>query len=549
MKIAFISGVIFGYDLLEELLKNNVQISIVFSYDKSKRKSNSDYKSFEKLCLKNDIIHIKVQNINDEQNIKKLKSIKPDIILVMGWSQLLKEKILKIPKYGVIGSHPTELPKYRGRAPIPWTIIKRIKESALSFFYIKDGVDNGDLVLQKKFKVNSDDNATTLYKKIIELGKQMIIEILEQVQEGNVKQIKQKESEFLEYWPKRIPNDGKINWKCSAKDIHNLIRASTHPYPGAFTFFNNQKLEIWESDINENENFSPSIILDIIPQGVKVGTQKGTILIKKLGINGKEEFHPKKIFSKEDIGKSFGFGSKKIGCIIQARTASSRLPNKILMKIRNKSILEHIISFLKFSKVIDEIIIATSDLPQDDIIEQIAIENNVSIFRGSENDVLSRYYFCAKKFNVDIIVRITADNPLIDPMLVDKIINEFNQGDFDYISNMISQTFPLGYLVEAFTFQILEKLHYSLDDLESREHVTPYLRKNPKKFKTKNIVASKGLERNQWRLTLDYNEDLKLLKIIFGNIYHPGNYIPYESVVKFLDSNKSFLKINQNLKY
>ena len=265
--------------------------------------------------------------------------------------------------------------------------------------------------------------------------------------------------------------------------------------------------------------------------------------MKKLSLDVKEEFNQNKK-SKENIRKSFKFGSKKIGCIIQARTGSSRFPNKVLMKIKNKSILEHIISFLKFSKNIDEIIIATSDLTQDDIIEQIAIENNVSVFRGSENDVLSRYYFCAKKFNVDIIVRITADNPLIDPMLVDKIISGFQYDDFDYISNMISQTFPLGYLVEAFTFQILEKLHYSLNDLESREHVTPYLRKNPKKFKTKNIVAPKGLKRNQWRLTLDYNEDLKLLKIIFDNIYNPGNYISYESVVKFLDSNKSFLKIN-----
>ena len=268
--------------------------------------------------------------------------------------------------------------------------------------------------------------------------------------------------------------------------------------------------------------------------------------MKKLNLIEKKKIKQNKK-SKENVRKSVAFASKKIGCIIQARTGSSRFPNKVLMKIKNKSVLEHIISFLKFSDTIDEIIVATSDLHQDNIIEQIAIENNVSVFRGSENDVLSRYYFCAKKFNVDIIVRITADNPLIDPMLVDKIISEFQHDDFDYISNMISQTFPLGYLVEAFTFQILEKLHYSLDDLESREHVTPYLRKNPEKIKTKNIVASKGLKRNQWRLTLDHNEDLKLLKIIFDNIYNSGNYIPYESVVKFLDSNKSFLKINQNL--
>ena len=238
---------------------------------------------------------------------------------------------------------------------------------------------------------------------------------------------------------------------------------------------------------------------------------------------------------------------KKIACIIQARTGSSRFPNKVIRKIKNKTVLEHIINFLKFSKLTDQIIIATTNLPEDDVIERIGIKNNVNVFRGSDIDVLSRYFFCAKTFGVDIIVRITADNPLIDPTLVDKIINEIQTGEFDYVSNMITQTFPLGYLVEALTFSTLETLHNTITDSENREHVTPYLRKNNKKYSIKNITTLKGLERNTWRLTLDYKEDFQLLKIIFENIYLLNDYIPYESVVKFLDSNKSLLKINQNL--
>ncbi len=239
---------------------------------------------------------------------------------------------------------------------------------------------------------------------------------------------------------------------------------------------------------------------------------------------------------------------KKIACIIQARTGSSRFPNKVMMKIENKTILEHIINFLKFSKLTNQIIIATTNLPEDDVIESVGIQNNVDVFRGSDIDVLSRYFFCAKKFNVDIIVRITADNPLIDPTLVDKIINEIQTGKFDYVSNMIIQTFPLGYLVEAFTFQILKEIQDKLTDIENREHVTPYLRKNKGDYRIKNILASKGLERNKWRLTLDHKEDFELLEIIFKKIYKPDNYIAYESVVKFLDSNKNLLKINQKLK-
>ena len=128
MKIVFLSGVKFGLEILNHIIENNFNISHVFSYDESKKFFYSDYVSFENTCKKFGISNTKIKNINDSQNIEILKSIKPDLILVMGWSQLLTDDIISIPKLGVIGSHPTELPKYRGRAPIPWTILKNLKE-------------------------------------------------------------------------------------------------------------------------------------------------------------------------------------------------------------------------------------------------------------------------------------------------------------------------------------------------------------------------------------------------------------------------------------
>ena len=124
MKIVFIGGVRFSHAILEIILKENIQIDAVFSYDKSKEKNYSDYISFDEITKRHKIKHIEVMNINDEENVKLINEIQPDIIFVFGWSQLLNNEILKIPKLGVIGSHPTELPKYRGRAPIPWSIIK-----------------------------------------------------------------------------------------------------------------------------------------------------------------------------------------------------------------------------------------------------------------------------------------------------------------------------------------------------------------------------------------------------------------------------------------
>ena len=127
MKIVYVSGVKFGYSLLEEILEHNFEISAVISYSDSKKSIYSDFASFDSICNKFNIQNIKVNNINDAENIEFIKSLKPDLILVMGWSQLLKKDVIEISRLGVIGSHPTELPKYRGRAPIPWSIIKELR--------------------------------------------------------------------------------------------------------------------------------------------------------------------------------------------------------------------------------------------------------------------------------------------------------------------------------------------------------------------------------------------------------------------------------------
>ena len=199
MKIAFISGVKYGHELLSHLLEKGIDISIIFSYNDSTRKKYSDNASFENLAEKFSIQNIQVENINETQNIKILEEISPDLILVMGWSQIINDSILNIPKIGVIGSHPTELPKYRGRAPIPWTILKNLKESALTLFYMRSGIDNGDILAQKKFSISDIDDATSIYEKIISLGKDMLLENFPLLDMGTATRMKQDEEKFIEY--------------------------------------------------------------------------------------------------------------------------------------------------------------------------------------------------------------------------------------------------------------------------------------------------------------------------------------------------------------
>ena len=305
MNIIFIGGVTFSYEILLSILNAGWNISAVFSYMDSKKNSYSDFVNFDELTKKFEFKNIKVNNINDFENIEIIKEIKPDLILVMGWSQLLKKEIISIPRIGIIGSHPTELPKYRGRAPIPWTILKNLKKSALTFFWINDGVDNGDILDQVTFDVNEQDDASTIYQKVIKLGKEMILSDLKKINEDNYSRKKQNPEEFIENWPKRTPEDGKIDWTISGKEIQTLIRATSHPYPGAYTFLNNSKLIIWKADFIKNGNFDSGKILEIKDNFVNIGCKDGYLILKDVSLDEKH-LSINKIFNQKDLGKSLG---------------------------------------------------------------------------------------------------------------------------------------------------------------------------------------------------------------------------------------------------
>ena len=305
MKVIFISGVKFGHNILESILEKNYKIAVSFSYLPKKKKLYSDYANFENLTKKHGVIHKQVNNINDQENIELIKKINPDLILVLGWSQLLKKEIIEIPRLGVIGSHPTELPKYRGRAPIPWSILKGLRKSALTFFYIQEGIDDGDIILQEQFDINDIDDAESLYEKITILGGKMSSEILSSLESKQITGKKQNLDLFIENWPKRTPLDGRIDWSKPAKEIHNLIRATTYPYPGAYTFFKNKKLVIWKSTLDTSLDTSriqePGKII-IKNNQVKIGTSNGSVFLDMISYDCDENKNGIEIFSSSDNG-------------------------------------------------------------------------------------------------------------------------------------------------------------------------------------------------------------------------------------------------------
>lgn len=237
----------------------------------------------------------------------------------------------------------------------------------------------------------------------------------------------------------------------------------------------------------------------------------------------------------------------KIGVIIQARIGSTRLPAKVMKKIQGKTVLEHVIERVKQSKLIDEIIVATTLNEKDSLIENESLRCGVKVFRGSEDDVLARYYYAAKKYDLNVVVRITSDCPLIDPIVIDNIIELYLRNKFDIISNasgnQLDRTFPRGLDTEVFSFDILESAHNNAQQKYQREHVTPYIYENAKQvFYFKNIV-----DYSKYRWTLDTEEDFILISEIYKRFYKDKHDFYLSDIINFFDSEPNLININAHI--
>lgn len=226
----------------------------------------------------------------------------------------------------------------------------------------------------------------------------------------------------------------------------------------------------------------------------------------------------------------------KISAIVQARIGSTRLPGKVLMPIADKPMVWHVLWRLRFAKKIDDIILAIPDTKENNVLEKFAKQNEIKYCRGSEEDVLERYYKAAEKFKVDVIVRITADCPLIDPRIVDLVVEKHIHSKADYTSNNIKRTFPIGLDMQVFNFDVLEKAHKQAKKFFDKEHVVPYIHQRPDIFKLESVEAKGALKRPKLRLTVDTKEDLKVVREIYKHLYQPNKIFYTENIINLLDN-------------
>jgi len=234
---------------------------------------------------------------------------------------------------------------------------------------------------------------------------------------------------------------------------------------------------------------------------------------------------------------------QKIIIIIQARTDSRRFPKKVLTKINGKPVLWWVINRLKQVNC-DEIIVSTTRRKIDQPIIDITRKCNASFFRGKKDDVLDRYYQTAKKFQGDIIVRITADCPLIDYQVVNKVIKKFISNKFDYVATD-DDSFPKGMDTECFSMTSLKKSWINAKLKSEREHVTPYIWKNPKKFK---IVKIKNLGKlgRELRLVIDHKDDVKVIRKIVHKLYKKNEIFLLKDIIELSKKSPDIFELNKN---
>ncbi len=236
-----------------------------------------------------------------------------------------------------------------------------------------------------------------------------------------------------------------------------------------------------------------------------------------------------------------------VNAIIQARCGSTRFPNKIFADIDGKALIWHVVNRLKYAEMIDDIIIATTVNAKDDKIENWCKAESIKCFRGSEDDVLNRYYCASITFPSDVIVRVTADDPFKEPKVIDRVVKKIIDEKLDLVTNNFPPSFPEGLDCEAFTFKVLELMEKTTQDSFEREHVTQYVYHNHEKFRIGNVESEEQLSSYRW--TIDNTEDYEMVKAIYANREkNSGGILLMDEILEILKTHPEIAKINSQVK-
>lgn len=263
MRILFIGCVQSSAYFLEILLSNyDKPVGVI---TKKTSSFNADFVDLAPICQRAGIPFLHVSNVNDADSLAFIRQCRPDLIYCFGWSQLLNAPVLSIPKMGVVGFHPAKLPQNRGRHPLIWALVLGLSETASTFFLMDEQADTGAIISQKPVPISYEDNAASLYEKILHTAGRQILTFTQAFEEGSVRICPQVSAGNA--WRKRNVLDGQIDWRMSSRAVYNLVRALSKPYPGAHFFKGEKMIKVWsakETYIEGIENIECGKILTVV---------------------------------------------------------------------------------------------------------------------------------------------------------------------------------------------------------------------------------------------------------------------------------------------
>jgi len=293
-----------GYECLKALIQSNEEIVGVVTHEDDPDEEIW-FQSVAELARTNGLSVFTPDNPNAAEFINLLRGLNPELILSFYYRKLLSKEILRIPRLGGLNLHGSLLPKYRGRAPVNWVLVNGEKETGVTLHYMVERADAGDIVAQRTVPIDLDDTALSLYGKLTNAAVELLKETYPLLKVGKAPRIPQ-DPRLASKFGARGPKDGRINWESSALSVYNLIRAVTHPYPGAFTLLDGKKLYLWKAVLNSQSSSAKKGIpgrVEAIEQGrgVIISTGEGNLLITRMQYEGSEEMAANELAERHGI--------------------------------------------------------------------------------------------------------------------------------------------------------------------------------------------------------------------------------------------------------
>ena len=289
MKIAVFAYHDIGYECLDFLVQAGAEVVAVVTHDDDPNEEIW-FRSVAELARRHGLPVVAPENPNAPDFVERLRRAAPEIIFSFYYRRLLSRDLLGIPRRGALNLHGSLLPRYRGRAPVNWVLVNGETETGVTLHYMVERADAGDIVAQKRVAIASDDTALMLYRKLTRAARSLMEETYPLLIAGTAPRIPQDHRMATKFGGRR-PEDGKIDWSRPALAIYNLVRAVTHPYPGAFTFYSGEKLFIWQAAVRDRAavTMKPGTVLSVDAAGLLIVTGEGNLLIKSLQPEGAEE--------------------------------------------------------------------------------------------------------------------------------------------------------------------------------------------------------------------------------------------------------------------